>query len=106
MLCWIVVGFGCVTTLLLVIILVLGVAIIYLITRGKRYQYTPPNVVLRTQSESSAADKNQIQEQPPPSSSLPPIPPQNQGKIKQTHLNQLLILEHQGQIQDFRKERA
>ena len=69
------VGFGCVTTLLLVIILVLGVAIIYLITRGKRYQYTPPNAVLRTQSESSAANKNQIQEQPPPSSSLPPIPP-------------------------------
>ena len=70
LLCWILVGFGCVTMLLLVIILVLCIVITRLLTRGKRYQYTP-NVV-QTQS---STDQNQIQEE------QPPLQSQNQGKI-------------------------
>ena len=69
LLCWILVGFGCVTMLLLVIILVLCIVITRLLTRGIRYQYTP-NVV-QTQS---STDQNQIQEEQPLSQS------QNQGK--------------------------
>ena len=67
-LCWIVIGFGCVISLLLVIILILCGAIVYLLAKGRRYKYTP-NVAL-TQS---STDQNQIQEE-----QLPPS--ENQGK--------------------------
>jgi hypothetical protein len=68
-LCWILIGFGCVISLLLIIILTLCVVIVYLLAKGKRYQYTP-NVVLTQNS----TDQNQIQEEQPPS--------QNQGKYR------------------------
>ncbi len=68
-LCWVLIGLGCVITLLVAVILVLCLVIACLLVRGKRYQYTP-NVVLTQNS----TDRNQIQEE-----QLPPS--ENQGKI-------------------------
>ena len=79
LLCWILIGFGCVISLLLVIILTLCGAIVYLLAKGRRYKYTP-NVVL-TQS---STDQNQIQEEQPP-------PSENQGKYMLDRPDEMLF---------------